>query len=137
MAIGDGEIVRLADGAPSIIDCVGSETSIADAISIAAPRAQITMVGMPGLTTVDLTGLWHKELNLVGSYAYGTEHGVDGRRTFDLAFEIVEAKDLGRLVTASYPLSRYSEAVSHAAAAGARGAVKIAFDLRDEKERGR
>ena len=38
--------------------------------------------------------------------------------------------DLGRLVTATYPLSRYEDAVDHAAHAGARGAVKIAFDLR-------
>jgi len=29
----------------------------------------------------------------------------------------------------------YREALEHAAAAGRRGAVKIAFDLRDEKER--
>jgi hypothetical protein len=36
-------------------------------------------------------------------------------------------------VTATYPLNRYRDAVEHAANAGARGAVKIAFDLRDEK----
>jgi hypothetical protein len=38
-------------------------------------------------------------------------------------------------VSATYPLSRYEEAITHAAQAGARGAVKIAFDLRSEKER--
>ncbi|MEL7209029.1 MAG: hypothetical protein AAGK32_12505, partial [Actinomycetota bacterium] len=46
----------------------------------------------------------------------------------------VEA-DLGRLVSATYPLDRYRDAVEHAAQAGPRGAVRIAFDLRDEKER--
>ena len=44
---------------------------------------------------------------------------------------------LGRLVTATYPLARYRDAIEHAANAGARGAVKIAFDLRAEKERNR
>ena len=41
----------------------------------------------------------------------------------------------GRLVSATYPLSRYRDAIEHAASAGARGAVKVAFDLRNERER--
>ena len=102
------------------------------------------MVGMPGHVHVDLTGLWQREITLAGAYAYGTEvvvgpHGTTRprARTFDLAFELVEAADLGRLVTATYPLARFTDAVAHAATAGSRGAVKIAFDLRDEKERTR
>ena len=92
---------------------------------------------------VDLTGLWQREITLAGAYAYGTEEiavpgGTSRRaRTFDLAFELVEAADLGRLVSATYPLARFTDAVAHAAAAGSRGGVKIAFDLRDEKERTR
>jgi hypothetical protein len=38
-------------------------------------------------------------------------------------------------VSATYPLARYREAIEHAATAGTRGAVKIAFDMRAEKER--
>ena len=61
----------------------------------------------------------------------------DGRRgaairevaTFDLAFEVVAAQSTGRLVSATYPLTRFEEAVAHAGAAGRRGAVKIAFDI--------
>ncbi|HVN51937.1 MAG TPA: hypothetical protein VMT43_10915, partial [Acidimicrobiales bacterium] len=59
------------------------------------------------------------------------------RRTFDLAFELVTAADLGRLVTTTYPLSRAADAIAHAAEAGPKGAVKIAFDLRSERERNR
>jgi hypothetical protein len=40
-------------------------------------------------------------------------------------------------VSATYPLARYDDAIRHAAEAGRRGAVKVAFDLRDEKERNR
>ena len=43
----------------------------------------------------------------------------------------------GRLVSATYPLERFEEAVAHAGAAGRRGAVKIAFDLRAEPRGGR
>ena len=37
--------------------------------------------------------------------------------------------DLGRLVSATYPLDDHVDAIAHAASAGRRGAVKIAFDL--------
>jgi threonine dehydrogenase-like Zn-dependent dehydrogenase len=144
MALGDGDIIRLTGGADVVIDCVGSDASLADALAVVRPRGRIAMVGMPGEVHVDLTGLWQREITLAGAYAYGTEQlsasegGPDQtRRTFDLAFELVAAADLGRLVTATYPLSRAADAVTHAAEAGPRGAVKIAFDLRSERERNR
>ncbi len=139
MAIGDGDIVRLTGGADHVIDCVGNEASLTQALATVKPRGRVTMVGMSGHVHVDLTGLWQREIQLVGAYAYGTETlpGGERRRTFDLSFELVAAADLGRLVTASYPLARYNDAITHAAEAGRRGAVKIAFDLRGEKERTR
>jgi threonine dehydrogenase-like Zn-dependent dehydrogenase len=123
----------LTGGADVVIDCVGSADSIAAALAVARPRARVALVGMPGRVGLDLTPLWHKELALAGAYAYGTEPG--GRRTFEIAFELVEAAGLGRLVSATYPLDRYREALDHAAHAGSRGAVKVCFDLRSEKRR--
>ena len=167
-----GRLERLCGGADVVLDCVGSADSLTQALGVVRPGGRIVMVGMPGTVTADLTGLWHREVELVGAYAYGTETlpagsggGAEGNatdhasaagarhqpdeahasaagarhptRTFDLAFELVQAADLGRLVSATYPLDRYAEAVEHAAGAGRRGAVKIAFDLRHEKERNR
>jgi threonine dehydrogenase-like Zn-dependent dehydrogenase len=129
MRIGD----ELTGGADAVVDCVGSADSIGQALAVTRPRGTVVLTGMPGTVTLDLTGLWHKELRLAGAYAYGVEP--DGRRTFDHATELVATADLGRLVSATYPLDRYREAVEHAAQAGPRGAVRIAFDLRDEKER--
>jgi threonine dehydrogenase-like Zn-dependent dehydrogenase len=144
MALGDGDITRLTGGADIVIDCVGSEASLAQSLAVVKPRGRIAMVGMPGKVEVDLTGLWQREIHLFGAYAYGTETvatepggASERRRTFDLAFELVQSADLGRLVSATYPLDRFSDAMVHAAAAGSRGAVKIAFDLRAEKERTR
>jgi threonine dehydrogenase-like Zn-dependent dehydrogenase len=129
MVIGD----TLTSGADTVVDCVGAAETIATGIDISRAGGRVVLCGMPGTTTVDLTPLWHKEVALVGAYAYGRE--LDGRRTFDLAFELARDADLGRLVSATYPLDRYQEALEHAAAAGPRGAVKIAFDLRNERER--
>jgi threonine dehydrogenase-like Zn-dependent dehydrogenase len=139
LALGTNSDLRLTGGAAVVIDCVGSPESLSEALAIVRPRGRVVLGGMPGVTTVDLTPLWQREVDLVGAYTYGTEALASGehRRTFDLAFDLVAARDLGRLVTATYPLDRYRDAISHAAAAGARGAVKIAFDLRGERERNR
>ncbi len=127
--VGDG----VGEGAQVVFDCVGSADSLADALAVVRPREQVVLVGMPGRVSVDLTSLWHKEIRLVGAYAYGREEG--GERTFDLAFDLVGQADLGRLVSATYPLDRYREAIDHAANSGSRGAVKVVFDLRGEKHR--
>jgi threonine dehydrogenase-like Zn-dependent dehydrogenase len=132
-----GIVDRLTSGADVIIDCVGSSASLTDALAIVRPRGRIVLVGMPAEVSLELTPLWHREITLVGAYTYGTETLPDGteRRTFDLATELVADAGLGSLVSATYPLSRYRDALEHAATAGRRGATKIAFDLRDEKER--
>jgi threonine dehydrogenase-like Zn-dependent dehydrogenase len=119
---------QLGGGIEAVVDCVGSADSLGQALRIAGPGATIHAVGMPGVTTIDLTPLWQREISLTGAYAYE-------RADFDTAIDLVRTRDLGRLVSATYPLRRYEDAIAHAAAAGARGAVKIAFDLRSERER--
>jgi threonine dehydrogenase-like Zn-dependent dehydrogenase len=152
-----GETATLSGGADVVIDCVGSAASISQSLSMVRPRGTVALVGMPGKVTVDLAPLWHREIRLAGAYAYGTEAvpggtaspAAGGARkktaakpaaqpaakaakvaTFALAFEVVAAASTGRLVSATYPLERFEEAVAHAGAAGRRGAVKIAFDIR-------
>ncbi len=146
LVVGPDEVVRavrrasgsfmigddLSGGADVVIDAVGSAASVDQAIGTARPRGRVVLVGMPGRVAVDLTALWHRETELVGAYTYGTERLSDGstKRTFDLAAELVAAADLGRLVSATYPLERYEDALLHAASAGSRGSIKVCFDLR-------
>jgi hypothetical protein len=52
-----------------------------------------------------------------------------------MAFDLVAEASLERLVSATYPLDRYRDAIDHAANAGRRDAVKVAFDLRSERRR--
>jgi threonine dehydrogenase-like Zn-dependent dehydrogenase len=119
---------QLTCGSDFVVDCVGSDASLAQALRVVAPGGTVYLLGMPGVTTVDLTSLWHREVSLKGTYAYTRQH-------FELAVNLVRDLDLGRLVSATYPLDRYREAIDHAANAGSRGAVKIAFDLRNERNR--
>ncbi len=136
-----GMTATLSGGADVVLDCVGSPESIEQSLAIVRPRGTVALVGMPGKVTVDLAPLWHREVRLAGAYAYGTERGAgsagsaEGVSTFTLALELAAALGTGRLVSATYPLTRFEEAVAHAGAAGRRGAVKIAFDVRKGQTR--
>jgi threonine dehydrogenase-like Zn-dependent dehydrogenase len=124
--------LRLTGGADVVLDCVGSADSLSASLSMVRPGGRVVLVGMPGPVRVDLAPLWHRGAGLIGAYAYGVERvtgSADPVRTFDLAIEVAAARRTGRLVTATYPLDRFEEAVAHAGAAGRRGAVKVAFDV--------
>jgi threonine dehydrogenase-like Zn-dependent dehydrogenase len=124
----------LSSGAHATIDAVGNSDSIETSIRITRPRGRIVLMGMPAQVDVDLTGLWHRETELKGSYTYGTETLPDGarHRTFSIAIELAAKFAVERLLSATYPLADYTQALRHAAEAGPRGAIKIAFDLRNE-----
>ncbi|MBS1849041.1 MAG: zinc-binding dehydrogenase, partial [Actinobacteria bacterium] len=99
---------QLTGGFDVVADCVGSAASIEQALSIVAPGGTIVMVGMPGHVEVDLTSLWHRETVLRGCYGYT-------RADFAEAIELVSDAGLERLVSATYPLRRYRDAIRHAA----------------------
>ncbi|HEX3425270.1 MAG TPA: zinc-binding dehydrogenase [Acidimicrobiales bacterium] len=128
---------QLTGGASLVFDCVGSSDSLASSLEVVEPGGTVVLLGMPGEVKLDLTGLWQREVSITGAYAYGTEHleaAAEPRRTFELAFELVADAGLERLVSARYPISRYREAIEHAAHAGHRGATKVVFDLRSTKK---
>lgn len=129
----------LAGGADVTFDTLGTSSSIRESIGLTRPRGRVVLLGMPAGVRLELTALWHRETELVGSYCYCTDTLADGSRrsSFEVAIELatVLGEDLGELVSARYPLDRYADAIAHAANAGPRNSVKICFDLRSEKRR--
>jgi len=122
----------LGSGVDVTIDAVGSSSSLSSAIGFTRPRGRVVLLGMPNQVDMNLTALWHRETELVGAYCYGTEHGHGDRHTFELAAEMAADLDLGQLVSEVFPLAEYRAAIEHAAQAGPRGLIKIAFDLRED-----
>lgn len=120
----------LAGGADVVVNCVGNSASIAESIAMCRPGGTVLLVGMPSQVSFDMTALWHKQIRLTGCYAYGVEEALGGRRTFDVAFELAVSAKVGRMVSARYPLERFTDAIDHAANAGRRGAVKVVFEPR-------
>ncbi|MXY98965.1 MAG: zinc-binding dehydrogenase, partial [Gemmatimonadetes bacterium] len=123
-------------GVHRTFDCVGSSRTIDDALRLSGSGGVVTVVGMPGIPSgIDWTAVWYKELKVQGAYAYGTEkHEGRSVRTFDLAMDLIASGKVGLkpLVTDLFPLKEYRKAIGRALEAGRHGAVKVAFDLRNE-----
>ncbi len=136
----------LGGGFDSTIDAVGSAGSLESAILSTAPGGEVVAAGMPATTHLDLAPLWHREINLKGSYAYGTEvlgpeiatrlNQPQSIRTFSLAIALAKSANIGALVTHKFRLSEYVEAISKARAGGKEDAVKVVFDMRKVKHDG-
>jgi threonine dehydrogenase-like Zn-dependent dehydrogenase len=120
MVVGD----QLTCGFDHVIDCVGTSDTLQQALKVVAPGGEVLVVGMTGNVSLELTSLWHRESTIRGCYAYTTAD-------FHTALDVIRHHRLERLLSATYGLSDYADAIAHAASAGRRGAVKIAFDMRE------
>jgi threonine dehydrogenase-like Zn-dependent dehydrogenase len=122
----------LLGGADVAIDCVGSRSSLDLALRSTRAGGRVVLAGIP-VQGPDLTPLWFRELELVGSYTGGMET-VNGERrhAFDVAIDLALENPIDGIVGATYPLSRWREALDHALGAGRLGTLKVAFDPRAE-----
>jgi threonine dehydrogenase-like Zn-dependent dehydrogenase len=120
----------LTGGVDTSFECAGNAGALDTCLRTTRGRGRVVLVGLPGASKIDLAPVWHRELELVGAYTYGRE--ADGRHTFDIAMGIATDVDLAPLVSASYPLTRYAEAIDHAMDAGRLGAIKVVFDVNEK-----
>ncbi|HUP02277.1 MAG TPA: zinc-binding dehydrogenase [Gemmatimonadota bacterium] len=110
-------------GADVTFDCVGSSRTLDDALRFTRERGTAVVVGMPGVPTgVDWTALWHKELDVRGSYTAG-----DATFARAVALAARHGESLSLLVGARYPLKEYRAAIATALATGRSGVIKTVF----------
>ncbi|HEX8703349.1 MAG TPA: alcohol dehydrogenase catalytic domain-containing protein [Myxococcaceae bacterium] len=124
----------LSGGFEVTIDCIGSVRSLQGSLRYTRALGRVVLVGAAGiLERVDWTTVWRNELTLLGSYVYGPENFRGERKhTFDLVLELLakrEGPDPSMLVTHTFPLSRYQEAIEANLARGRYQSVKTAFDM--------
>jgi len=117
----------LLGGVDVTLECVGSRSSLDLALRTTKAGGRVVLTGIPN--GADLTPVWFRELQLIGAYTSGEEQ-LDGatRSSFDIAMELAADAPIKRLVGATYPLSRWRDAIDHAFGAGKLGTVKVAFD---------
>jgi threonine dehydrogenase-like Zn-dependent dehydrogenase len=93
---------------------------------------------------LDLTPLWHQEVELIGSTGHGTEQTALSRSgsapgsarresTFQLAARLMRehAMTPERLITHRFPLREVRQALATARDRGTHRAIKVMLDMRD------
>lgn len=123
----------LSGGYDVVFDCVGSADSLADALRWTRARGQIGMVATAREAKLDLTGLWFRELSVFGVYGRQDEHWRGQRRsTYSLVLELLAGGglDVGRLVTHTFGLTAWRQALRVALNKADHDAVRVVFDHR-------
>ena len=109
----------LLGGADLAFECAGSRAALDVALRSTKGEGRVVLASMPAST--DLSPVWFRELEVVGSYT--------GAGAFSDAIEFCAETPVDGLVSATYPLTRWREAIDHALSSGRLGAIKVAFDI--------
>ena len=110
-------------GADVAFDCIATGRTLDDAMRFTRARGAAIVVGMPGVPHgVDWTAMWHKELDVRGSYTSDEE-------TFGRAVAIAARLDgeLQPLVGAHFSLDDWTDAIACALHSGDSGVIKTVF----------
>jgi L-iditol 2-dehydrogenase len=118
-------------GADIVFECVGSSLTVDDALRLTAPSGKMVLVGLAGAPKgVDWTPIWLSEVAVRGSFCYAVE-AFDGRSvtTMQLAIEMMAdgRVDLSPLLTHTFALREYREALETVTSKGKSGVIKAAF----------
>ena len=115
-------------------DCIGSSTTIDDALRFTRAGGEVILLGMPGIPkNVDWNSIWYKQLRVKGAYTYGIEnHNGEKIHTFALGMRLLQqiGDTLRPLVGTLFSLRDYKRAIQTALNTGQSASVKTVFDLR-------
>jgi threonine dehydrogenase-like Zn-dependent dehydrogenase len=133
-----GKRVLYGGTGPDIIfDTVGSDSTLDDSLHLLRNNGTLVIVGMDfGVTKkTDWVLAVYKEVNVLGTMMHGVEdHDGVIIDTLKLAFDIIEEDPsvLEGLVTHKYRIEEYKTAFDVAANKGKNGAIKVAFDFKQD-----
>jgi threonine dehydrogenase-like Zn-dependent dehydrogenase len=134
--IGGGGEVMIMGGFPYVVEAVGAPRSVTEALRAVAHRGTVLMLGVAGVSEVDLTPVWYKEAALVGSIDHSVDaHSAPGlaggpdRHSVDRALDVLAAGLLPDdvVVTHEFPLEEYRTAVETAIDRANAHAIKVVF----------
>ncbi|MGI9060577.1 MAG: zinc-dependent alcohol dehydrogenase [Ktedonobacteraceae bacterium] len=119
-----------------IYDTIANKGTTHDSLRWTRAGGTVVMVGVSlhRMRHIDLTPIWYQEVNLIGTLAQGMETwplGTDERAsTFDITAELIQQNRLSpeKLITHSFALSDYRNALLTATRKGNNRAIKVVFD---------
>lgn len=124
-------------GAEIVYECVGSSRTVDDALRLTAPSGTMVLVGLAGAPSgVDWTPIWLSEVAIRGSFCYADEQ-FDGQTvsTMRLAMKLMDEGrvDLSPLLTHTFALREFREALAMVTSKGTSGVIKAAFAFDPER----
>ena len=122
----------LLRGVDVIYDMVGSAESLEVGVRIANSKAPIVVAGVAMPARFEWTPHYFKEINLIGSNAFGIEeYGGVRLHGIEHYLRLVEKDelDLTALITHRFPLERYRDAFLALRSKARHGAVKGVFEF--------
>lgn len=121
----------LNGGVDVVYDTVGLPETLEVAVRITRPRGAIVVTGVEGPRRFEWSPLYFKEIQLLGSNAFGDED-FEGRRrhAMEIYFDLLLAGrvDPTPILTHRFRLEEYREAFLACFDQGGAGAVKVLFD---------
>jgi L-iditol 2-dehydrogenase len=134
--VGWKDEVMLMGGFPYVVEAVGAPRTVTDALRAVGHRGTVLLLGVAGISEVDLTPIWYKEVALVGSIDHSVDSGSTpglgggaGLHSMDRAIQLLAAGLLPErvVVTHEYPLDSYREAIETAIDRQGSRAIKVVF----------
>jgi len=120
-------------GAHTVFDCVGSSTSIDDALRFTMPHGTMVLVGLAAFPKgVDWTPIWLKEVQVRGSFWCSTEQFEgEAMRTYEIAVELLHTGrlSLSPLLTHKFRLEDYKQAIAANLNIGSSRLIKSVFEF--------
>ncbi len=125
----------LLGGYDLIYDTIGQRKTLHHALRWVRARATVVLVGVsPNMMHLDLTPVWNREIDLLGSSGQGMEVWPIGsseqQSTFSIAAEMIAAGQLHpeQLITHHFALPDYRNALMTAMNKGHSRATRVVFD---------
>jgi threonine dehydrogenase-like Zn-dependent dehydrogenase len=117
----------LEQGVDAVFDCVAHADTIDLALHLLRPTGMLVLVGGAGRQSVDWSLVWNRQLTVQGTINFGPESALGGRHTMAQVREWLAdpAYPVDHLVTHSYDLSDWDQALAAASAGPAAQAVKV------------
>ncbi len=129
----EGLPVAYPGGIDVVYDTVAAAETLEVILRVLRSRGTLVELGVSSPARYEWTPWYFKELNLVGSNAFGVEE-VEGVRRHAIAHYLDLAAagriDLTGMLTHTFALDAWRDAFGALADQGASGAIKVAFDLR-------
>jgi threonine dehydrogenase-like Zn-dependent dehydrogenase len=121
----------LNGGVDVVYDTVGLPETVEAAVRLTRPRGAIVVTGVEAPARFEWTPLYFKEIEVIGSNAFGHETFEGSRRhAMEIYFDLVRSGriDVTPILTHRFGLDDYREAFAACWDQGTSGAVKVLFE---------